>query len=132
MLIFAGERPYLCLITVCQHDDAVKVEDMGNGVFVVREIPSIGNLKVPVHVLALDEEEGDSVHKSHDVRTFPVDITFNPEFSDTEEVVVLRNVKVEYLQNGLFLFVLLIPVSDFHSVLEEIIFLLVRGKESLG
>ncbi|OQA53666.1 MAG: hypothetical protein BWY45_02923 [Euryarchaeota archaeon ADurb.Bin294] len=132
MLIFAGERPYLCLITVCQHDDGVIMEDMGNGVFVVCEISSIGNLKVPVHVLALDEEEWDPVHKSHDIWTFPVNLTPDPEFPDTEEVVVLRNVKVEYLQDRLFLFVLLIPVPDLYSVFEEIIFLLVCGKESLG
>jgi hypothetical protein len=43
------------------------VKDMGNRVFVVREVLVMGNLEVLMNVFALDEEQRNAVDKTYNI-----------------------------------------------------------------
>ena len=56
MLPLAGNASDLRLLTVAEHHHRVVVEDVGNGIAVVRVVLLKGSPEVPVDVLALDEK----------------------------------------------------------------------------
>ena len=97
----AGDRPNLPRFAVGEHHDGVVVEEVRDGVPVVRVVLFERHLEIAVDVLALDEEQRQSIHKPDDVSSPAVEVSLNPEFADTQEVVVLGVVEIEHAKSAL-------------------------------
>ena len=91
----AGDRADLRLLAVAEHHYRIVVEEMGNGVAVVRVVLLEGGLEVPVDVLALDEQQRQAVDEADDVRPPPVEAAAYPELPHAEKVIVGGFVEVE-------------------------------------
>ena len=91
----AGDRADLRLLAVAEHHYRIVVEEMGNGVAVVRVVLLEGGLEVPVDVLALDEQQRQAVDEADDVRPPPVEAAAYPELAHAEKVVVRGVIEVE-------------------------------------
>ena len=91
----AGDRADLRLLAVAEHHYRIVVEEMGNGVAVVRVVSLEGGLEVPVDVLALDEQQRKAVDEADDVRPPPVEAAAYPELPHAEKVVVRGVIEVE-------------------------------------
>ena len=88
-------RADLRLLAVAEHYHRVMVEDVGDGVAVVRVVLLKGGLEVPVDVLALDEEQRQAVDEADDVGPAAVEVPFDPQLAHAQEVIVLRCLEVE-------------------------------------
>ena len=68
----AGDRSNPRLLAVAEHHHRVVVEQVRDGVAVVRVVLLVGGLQVAVDVLALHEQQRQAVDEADDVRTPPV------------------------------------------------------------
>ena len=78
--------PDLRLFAVADHDDGVVVEEVRDGVPVVREILLVRPPEVLVDVLAFHEQERDAVDEPHDVRATAVDVAAHPQLAHAKEI----------------------------------------------
>ena len=95
MLPLAGNATDLRLLAVAEHHHRVVVEDVGNGIAVVRVVLLKGCPEIPVDVLALDEEQRQTVDEADAVRPPAIEVTFDPQLAHAEKVGILRCLEVE-------------------------------------
>ena len=62
----AGNRTDLRLLAVAEHHDGVVVEQVWNGVAVIGEVLLEGGLEILVQILALDEQQRQTVDEADD------------------------------------------------------------------
>ena len=127
----AGDGAEFRFFAVAKHDDGVVVEDVGDGVAVVRVVVVVGGFEVPVDVFAFDEEEGQAVDEADDVCPFAVEVALYPQFAYAEEVVVFGCVKIK--ESEAFPVPLTIGVveCDGYAVADEIVLFAVSGDDAL-
>ena len=89
------DGPHLGLRAVGEDDEAVRGEQVRDGVAVVAEVVVVGVLQVAVRRLQLDEHERDAVDEADQVGAPVVQVGVNPELRDEQEVVVLRVLPVD-------------------------------------
>ena len=82
-------------------------------------------------VLALDEQQRQSVDEADDVRPAPVEVPADPHLADAEEVVVGRVVEVENAQAPPGRSALVVAVGRLHSVAQQVVLLAVDGDDGL-
>ena len=128
---FAGDGAEFCFFAVAKHDDGVVVEDMGDGVAVVRVVVVVRGFEVPVDVFAFDEEEGQAVDEADDVCPFAVEVALYPQFAYAEEVVVFGGVKIEDSEAFPHPLAVGIVECDGYAVADEIVLFAVGGDDAL-
>ena len=124
-------EPSFAFFAVAKHDDGVVVEDVGDGVAVVRIVAVVRGFEVPVDVFAFDEEEGQAVDEADDVRSPSVEIAFYPQFAYAEEVVVFGCVKVEDSEAFPLPLTIGVVECDGYAVADEIVLFAVGGDDAL-
>ena len=117
--------------SVDEHHYRIVVEEMGNGVVVVRVVPLEGGLQIPVDVLALDEQQRQAVHEAEVVGPAPVEAAAYPELAHAEEVVVGGLVEVEDPESLVHQLALVVAESDSHAVPHQRVLLPVGGSNPL-
>ena len=127
----AGDRADLRLLAVAEHHYRIVVEEMGNGVAVVRVVLLEGGLEVPVDVLALDEQQRKAVDEADDVRPAPVEIAAHPQLAHAEKVIVGGLVEVEDPEALVHQLALGVAVRDPHAVAHQRVLLPVGGGDAL-
>ena len=127
----AGDGAEFCFFAVAKHDDGVVVEDVGDGVAVVRVVVAVRGFEVPVDVFAFDEEEGQAVDKADDVCPPAVEVALYVQFAYAEEVVVFKGVKVEDSEVFPRLFTVGVAECDGYAVADEIVLFAVGGDDAL-
>ena len=128
---FAGDGAEFCFFAVAKHDDGVVVEDVRDGVAVVRVVVVVRGFEVPVDVFAFDEEEGQAVDKADDVCPSAVEVAFYPQFAHAEEVVVFRCVKIEDAEAFPHPLAVGVVKCDGYAVADEIVLFAVGGDDAL-
>ena len=131
MIPFAGDGAEFCFFAVAKHDDGVVVEDVGDGVAVVRVVAVVRGFEVPVDVFAFDEEERQAVDEADDVCPPAVEVAFYPQFAHAEEVVVFRCFKIEDLEAFPHLLAFGIAECDRYAVADEVVLFAVGGDDAL-
>lgn len=127
----AGYGAEFCFFAVAKHDDGVVVEDVGDGVAIVRVVAVVRGFEVPVDVFAFDEEEGQAVDKADDVCAPSVEVALYPQFAHAEEVVVFRYVKIEDAEALPLPLAVGVVECDGYAVADEIVLFAVGGDDAL-
>ena len=131
VLPLAGNATDLRLLAVTEHHHRVVVEDMGNGVAVVRVVLLKSSPEVPVDVLALDEEQWQTVDEADDVCPAAIEVTFDPQLADTKEMVVFGCLEVEDSQPLPYRLAFVVVEGDEHAVADQVVLLTVGGNDGL-
>ena len=95
-LILAAQGAHLGLQAVGEHQEGVVVEQVRNGVQVIGIVVGVGVLHIHIAALQLDEQQGQTVDKAHDVRPAAVEIAVNFELLHRQKVIVPRVGKVDH------------------------------------
>ena len=127
----AGDRADLRVLAVAEHHHGIVVENVWNGVAVVRIVVFVGGLEILVDILALDKEQRQSVHKPDDVGSPAVEVALNPEFADTQEVVVLGVVEIEHAKSLFDSFAFCVLVAHLDAIADQVVLVLVGGGDRL-
>lgn len=131
MVPFAGYGAEFRFFAVAKHDDGVVVEDVGDGVAVVRVVAVVRGFQVPVDVFAFDEEKGQTVDKADDVCPSAVEVALYPQFAYAEEVVVFGGVKIEDAEAFPHPLAIGVVECDGYAVADEIVLFAVGGDGAL-
>ena len=107
------------------------MEDVGDGVAVVRVVVVVGGFEVPVDVFAFDEEEGQAIDEADDVCTFAVEVALYPQFAHAEEVVVFGCVKIEDSEAFPVPLTIGVVECDGYAVADEVVLFAVGGDDAL-
>ena len=132
MFPLAGDGAYLGLLAVAKHHDSVVVEEVRDGVPVVRVVLLEGGLQVLVDVLALHEEQRQAVHEADDVCPPAVEVAAHPQLAYAEEVVVFRILEIEYAQPCPHPSPLVVAERDLHAIAYQRVLLTVGRDDGLG
>jgi len=81
VLPFAGDGADLCLLAIAEHHNGVMMEDVRDGVQVVREVFLEGGFEVLVDILALNEKQRQSVYETDDICPAAVQVARHPQLS---------------------------------------------------
>ncbi|MNP37173.1 hypothetical protein D3C76_1306070 [compost metagenome] len=87
VLKLAGDRTDLGINAIAQDDEGIVVEEMRDGVLVVRKVLLVGRLDVLVDILELHEHERDTVHEADDIGAAAIQVAFDPKLPYDKEVV---------------------------------------------
>ena len=127
----AGDGAEFRFFAVAKHDYGVVVEDVRDGVAVVRVVAVVRGFEVPVDVFAFDEEEGQAVDEADDVCPTAVEVALYPQFAHAEEVVVFGGFKIEDSEAFPHLLALGVAECDGYAVANEIVLFAVGGDDAL-
>ena len=128
---FAGDGAEFCFFAVAKHDDGVVMEDVGDGVAVVRVVAVVRGFEISVDVFAFDEEEGQAVDEADDVCSSAVEVALYPQFAYAEEVVVFGGFKIEDSEASLRLLAVGVAKCGGYAVEDEVVFFAVGGDDAL-
>ncbi|MNC55075.1 hypothetical protein D3C75_1045860 [compost metagenome] len=87
VLKLAGDRTDLGINAIAQDDEGIVVEEMRDGVLVVRKVLLVGRLDVLVDILELHKYERDAVNEADNVCAAAIEVAFDPELPHDQEVV---------------------------------------------
>ena len=135
--VLAAQRPHPGLGAVGEDEERIEVEQLWDGIQIIGIIVGIGVFNGHRGFFQFYEEQGNAIHEAHDVRPAAVQVAVDLHFLDSQEMIVLRLVKVD--DAGAFF---LIPAvgkgdADRDTVTDKLVFFLVdlqqggRGKISL-
>ena len=94
-LIFAAERADLGLHAVGENQESVVIEQVRDGIEIIRVVVGVSVLHVHRRVFELDEKQRDAVDKIDDIRPSAVEIAVNFHFFYGEEVILCRVLEVD-------------------------------------
>ena len=129
---FACDGADLCLLAIAEHHYGIMMEDVGDSVQVVGEVLLEGGFEVLVDVLALDEEQRQSIHEADYVCPAAVKVALHPKLPHGEEVVAGRLVEVEEPHSLFCQLAIFIAECHLHPFSHLLVLLPVGGGEGLG
>ena len=130
--ILAAQRTDFGRAAVGEHQERVIIEQMGDGVEIVRVIIDVGVLNVHGSFFQLDEQQRQTVHKADDVRAAAVGVAVNFHFLDRKKIVILRVLEIDH--GGFLRFGFAVRTLDRHgdSVADEEILFFVDLEQRRG
>ena len=90
MLPFRGNAADAGLAAIGEDDEAVIPENLGDGIFIVRQILIVGSFKCFMRCLQFNEQQGNAINKADKISPAFIHITAYPELGGQEEVIIQR------------------------------------------
>ena len=132
MLLGRSDRPVLRIVAVGNHHQRVPVEQVRDGVLVIREVLLVGAVDVHLEALQLDEHQRQTIDEAHQVRPPQPQLAAHPQLAHRQIAVVVGVVEVDQAQPPIHQTPRSVAEFHRHPVAQQRVLLLVLRHRRLG